>query len=326
VETAGLLWIDIGSVISSGAAASCESLRLRLDNKVKKTARFGVVLWMLALATSGCDRSEPPPSVVGPSPTPAPAPVPTPQPTPSGLNGLVQDTAFRPLNGATVEVLDGPLAGTSTTTGVNGQFLLTGDFDSTTRFSASLDGYVGATATWTQCATCSRPWLSFTLGVTTPPVSVAGDYTVTFIADPSCTGVPAELRTRSYPATMAARPTPPTTPAGTTFALTLNEGTFLPGYDNIGVGVAGNVVTMWFGGHGPGIVEQVASNTYLGFDGAIETVAKGSLQTVTTSFKGWVDYCALNAPMGEHYNCPLGQAVARLDCESANHQFILTRR
>ena len=293
---------------------------------MKNTARFGLVLLMLTLTTAGCDRSEPPPNVVGPSPTPAPAPIPTPQPTPSGLNGHVQDTAFRPLGGARVEVLDGPQKGTSTASDATGSFTIAGNFDSTTRFGASLDGYVEAIATWTQCATCPRPWLSFTLGVTTPPVSVAGDYTVTFIAAPSCTGVPAELQTRAYPATMAARPAPPNTPGGTTFALTLNEGTFLPGYDNMWVGVAGNVVTLWFGGHGPGIVEQVASNTYLGFDGAIETIAIGSLQTITTSFKGWVNYCALNAPMGEYYNCPLGQAVARSECESANHQFILTRR
>jgi hypothetical protein len=293
---------------------------------VKNTTRFRVVLLILALAMAGCDRAETPPSVVGPSPTPAPAPIPPPPPTPSGLNGLVQDTAFRPLGGARVEVLDGPQKGTATTSDPTGSFTISGDFDSTTRFSASLDGYVGAIGTWTQCATCSRPWLSFTLGVTTPPVSVAGDYTLTFIAAPSCTGVPAELQTRAYPATMAALPAPPNRPGGTTFALTLNEGTFLPSHDNILVGVAGNVVTMWFGGHGPYVVEQVASNTYLGFDGAIETVATGSLQSIQTSFRGWVNYCALNAPMGEYYNCPLGQAVARSDCESANHQFVLTRR
>jgi hypothetical protein len=242
----------------------------------------------------------------------------------------VQDTAYRPLGGARVEVLDGPQTGTSTTTGVDGQFSLTADFDSATRFSASLDGYVGAIGTIGQCPSCPRGWLFFVLAVPARPVSVVGDYTVTFMADRSCQGIPAELQTRSYAATMA--PSFPDRLADTSFTLTLNDGTFLRGHDgsslhnSIVVGVAGNVITMWFGGEGPAVVEQVASNTYLGFDGAIETVATGSLQTITTSFKGWVDYCALNAPMGEYYNCPLGQAVARSECESANHQFILTRR
>jgi hypothetical protein len=299
---------------------------------VRNTTRFRVVLLILALATAGCDRSEPPPSVVGPSPTARLVPIPTPQPTPTPLvlRGYVQDTAYRPLSGARVEVLDGPQTGTSTTTGVDGQFSLTGEFDSTTRFSASLDGYIGATGTIGQCPPCPRDWLSFVLAVPARPASVAGDYTVTFMADRSCQGIPAELQTRSYAATMA--PSFPDRLVDTSFTLTLNEGTFLAGHDrsslhnSIVVGVAGNVIRMSFGSYGPGVVEQVARDTYLGFDGAVETVAVGSLQTITTSFQGWVNYCALNAPMGEYYNCPLGQAVARSECESANHQFILTRR
>jgi hypothetical protein len=83
---------------------------------------------------------------------------------------------------------------------------------------------------------------------------------------------------------------------------------------------------MWFGGHGPSVVEQVAPNTYLGFDGGIETVVTPPARSIAASFRGWVDYCALNAPMERYDESPAGQAVARSECESSNHQVIVTKR
>ena len=292
---------------------------------MRHTAPCGLVVILLALAAAGCDGSDSTRTPLAPSPQPAPVPPPTPPPSPPVLNGQVADTAFRPLRGARVAVLDGPHTGTSTTTDASGQFSLPGTFDSSTRFGAELEGYTTATRTWTQCATCSRPWLGFALELPTPPVAVAGEYSVTFIADNKCTDVPAEWRSRTYTATMAPLPPFPGSPADTTFGLTLNEGAFLPYHNMILVGVAGNVVAMWFGGHGPSVVEQVAPNTYLGFDGAIEVVATEPLQSVTASFTGFFDYCALGSPMGEFYNCPVG-ALARSECQSSNHQLIVTRR
>jgi len=57
----------------------------------------------------------------------------------------VQDSGFRSLAGARVEVLDGASAGASTTTDANGVFTLAGTFISTDRFRASKDGYITAT-------------------------------------------------------------------------------------------------------------------------------------------------------------------------------------
>jgi hypothetical protein len=241
------------------------------------------------------------------------------------VSGHVSDSAFRPLRGARVEVLDGPQAGAATHTDANGQFAMTGMFDANTRFSAELVGYVGSTQTWTDCATCHGPYLLFRLGLPTPPVAVAGDYTVTFVADSQCTDIPAELRSRTYTGTMAARPSSGV-PPDTSFDLTLNEGTLLNGYGSISVGVAGDVITMWFGGDGPFVVEQVALNTYLGFDGAIEAVVTPPLRSITTSFNGYVNYCALNAPMGQYYDCSAARTVARSECYSSNHQLIVTKR
>ena len=75
----------------------------------------GVVLLVLAQGLAGCggSGSSPAPSAPSPVPAPSPGPQPVPQPTPSvsGMSGFVVDTAFRPLAGARVEVIDGPQAG-----------------------------------------------------------------------------------------------------------------------------------------------------------------------------------------------------------------------
>ena len=295
---------------------------------MRHAASYGAFLVLLAVGAAGCgDDAGSTRAPLAPSPPSAPAPQPTPPPSSQGLRGHVADTAYRPLRGARVEVLDGPQTGTFTTTDDTGQFSLSGTFDASTRFSAALDGYIAATRTWTQCATCSIPWLSFTLELPTPPVSLAaGEYTVTFVADNACTAIPAEWRNRTYPATLAASPPQPGISASTSFTLTLRDGIFLSDYNVISVGVAGDVITMWFGGHGPFVVEQVAPNTYLGFDGAIEAVVTAPVQSISAAFKGWVDYCALSAPMGQYYDCPVARAVARSECEASNHQLIVTKQ
>ena len=63
------------------------------------------------------------------------------------LVGYVDDTSFRALSGATVEVLDGPQTGISTMTDSNGHFSLTGVFTEATRLRATEDGYQAAIQT-----------------------------------------------------------------------------------------------------------------------------------------------------------------------------------
>ena len=159
----------------------------------------------LALAVSSCGDNRPvspaapTPTAVGPS-----GPVPTP---PSGelIKGAVYDTAFRPIVGALVEVMDGPTAGLSTTTDGTGGFSLTGTFDETTRFRASKEGHVTATGTLRpSCAACNpHRWIFFYLESPIPPTNIAGDYTLTFIADAACASLPNEMRTRTYAANIS---------------------------------------------------------------------------------------------------------------------------
>ena len=161
----------------------------------------GIVLLVLAQGLVGCGstRSSPSPS--------APSTVAQPIPPVGGLmfmKGTVYDTVFRPLAGARVEVVDGPQAGLSTTADTSGEFSLTGVFDDATRVRATKDGHVTAIRTLQPfCATCNpNRWINFSLEVLAPPVNMAGDYTLTFIADSACTTLPNEVRTRTYAATI----------------------------------------------------------------------------------------------------------------------------
>ena len=282
----------------------------------------GVVLLILAQATAGCDSSRP---AVLNAPTPVPQPVP--QTTTISVSGYVSDSAFRPLAGAVIEVLDGPQAGLTVTSGATGAFGFAGDFNDSTRFRASKEGHVDSTGTLSpRCATCNGArFIYLVLGVSAPPVEIAGEYSLTFVADSKCTDIPSQLRTRSYNATI----TPAANdhyPPNTNFQITINGAQFLKGYESFPIGVVGDLVAFELRGEGPYLVEEVAPNTYLGFDGRAEaSVGTSRVSTISASFQGFVDYCAKTAPMGQYYDCHAG-LTARAECESNSHQLILTRR
>ena len=164
-----------------------------------------VAILFLTLAAGSCsDRRSVAP--LAPSPVPQLAPQPAPTPNAGGVHGKVVDTADRPIVGAIVEVLDGAQAGMSATSGVTGEFMFPWPFDDTTLFRATKKGYIAATQSWKR-GSPDHPWLLFYLGVLVPPVNLAGDYTVSFIADTACAvALPVELRTRTYAATMTAVP------------------------------------------------------------------------------------------------------------------------
>jgi hypothetical protein len=82
---------------------------------------------------------------------------------------------------------------------------------------------------------------------------------LTFVADGTC-ALSEDMRTRTYTATIA-EAVHPNNPPGTIFYARLTGATFVAGYDQILIGVTPDFVTLTFGDHGPGIVEQVAANT-----------------------------------------------------------------
>ena len=163
--------------------------------------RVGFVL-VLGLALAGCDGSPSSPSPESPPGSPS-----SPPGSPSGsiqVAGSVSDAAWRPLAGARVEVVDGPQAGLSTTTDGSGEFRLSGNFDDTTHFRATKDGHVAST--WplpAACGPCNPDWwIHFSLEALAPHPNLAGDYTLTVIANSACTSMPEALRTRTFDATL----------------------------------------------------------------------------------------------------------------------------
>lgn len=301
-----------------------------------------IVLLVLAQGSAGCDdgrSSTIPTGPLAPSAAPQPAPQPVPQPNSAQLNGSVFDSAYRPIAGARVEVLDGPQAGTFTTASATGAFSLTGTFDSATTFRATHEAHVGATRSWTQCAGCVRPWLGFRLAVIAPAVNVAGNYTLTFIADSVCADLPTEVRTRTYSATIAPDSSFPDVPANTAFTGTVSGAPLLEPYNSFSMSVAGDYVAFWIGDlhhGGPGVVERVeldtkpdnsAGHEYLAFTGeAAASSVETAVSAISAHFDGRIEYCSPTSEMGAIYDCDLDRAVTRARCESKNHQLILTRR
>jgi hypothetical protein len=234
------------------------------------------------------------------------------------INGTVFDTAYRPLPGATVEVLDGPQAGLSVTAGPRGLFSLNGIFDATTRFRATANNHVVATKTLQPfCARCQPNWwVHFTLDVPESPVNLAGDYALNFAANPGCTMLPEEMRSRTFTATI-----PATSLATPTDGLRISGATFFEDWDTIGVGVAGNYVGLWL----ETLVEQIAPNTFLAFAGEASGIFDASSSAAfELRFDGAIEYCVTAADKGRFPDCHGGPATTRR-CQ-ASHQLTLTRR
>jgi hypothetical protein len=284
--------------------------------------RMSRAMVLLVLATApGCGNSHPT------SPLTPSAGVPQVQPQQQSVAGYVGDTAFRSVAGARVEILDGPQAGMALTTDGDGHFSYAGTFASAVTLRASKDGYIALTKTTQTSTPGGRPWVYFQLEVVAPPVNIAGDYTLTFVVDDSCAGMPNELRTRSFAATIAPQTNPATRP-DTSFALTLVGALFFGAFDHFPIGVAADYAAlMVYNGEDFGLVEQVGPKAYLGFYGeARATVGTLPASTISAAFDGVIDYCALTSDSGWNYNCSSGPAIAHVACQSKNHRLTLTRR
>jgi hypothetical protein len=278
---------------------------------------------LMGAILAGCDSATTP---LAPSP-PQAAPQPNPNPSQIQLTGYVADSAFRSLAGARVEVVNGPQAGLSGTTGANGQFEMFGAFDDTTRVRASKEGHVDATGALNpSCGSCptTRRWISLYLATLAPPVNLTGDYTLTFVADGACPDLPDEVRTRVY--TAAIRPDAHGRgPEGTRFEATFIGADFAPEWDRLPIGVAGDFVTFAFWGEPLWLVEHVATRTTLGFGGRAEvTVDPGGFSRISTTFEGVIDYCVLASDTGRFLEC--APADTHVVCESESHRLTLERR
>ena len=290
-----------------------------------------IVSLCVASALAGCAGADGVSTPTAPTSTVSTTQVETPRDLPLSLRGFVTDTAYRPLAGARVEVVDGPSAGVSTIAGDDGQFLLSGTFNAATQFRASKEGHETRTQPWNcSVAVClgannAQPWLGFYLTVLEPTVNIAGDYRLTFIANGACTDLPDSVRTRSYRATVTARPSDgrSTVPG---FDLKADGAQFIGILDGFQIGAAGTRLSLWLHGrHDPVIVEDLGGTTYLGFSGtAAATVANDGIVAIDTAFDGWIEHVVLGAPLGAWY-FPQPAVISKATCDSSNHRITLMR-
>ena len=235
------------------------------------------------------------------------------------VKGHVYDSAFRPLAAAVVEVLDGPQAGTTALSDSRGEFALTATVDDQTRLRATKDGHVPASGKLMpyclpQAVCTSHRWIHFYLQSLSPSINLAGNYTLTFVADSVCTGIPSAWRTRSYAATIAPA-SDSVSPAGTLFEATMPGVPYWTDRHSIPIRVSGDFVWFILGEHGsPYFVEEIGPGAYIHFDGGLRfSVGAATVSTISASLIGWADYW--------------GPAVANpVHCVSENHQMTLTRR
>ena len=247
------------------------------------------------------------------------------------MRGSVTDTAYRSLSGATVEITDGPRAGTATPVDEHGFFSMPGTFTGTVMVKASKDGYIPQTQA---VAPVWRPgpplpveqqrWVAFYLELPGPSINIAGEYSLRWTVDNACTHWPEAARVRNYTTTI--------TPVGrTSFRARLSDARFFStvpcpvgrpletcSYNQFAIGVAGDYVSMFIG-----IIEQLSDTSFLIFEAA--AAGRFGFDGITTQANGFLEYCTAEPFLIDQgdWACPTGAAV---QCDSANHQLALVRR
>ena len=244
----------------------------------------------------------------------------------SQIQGDVLDTAFRPLAGVRVEIVDGSEAGAFTISDGDGRFSFVGGrYVDGIHFRASKDGYM----TTSVSGPLQFPWpsavasLGIVLDSIAPPARIEpGSYSVTVTADNSCTGIPDDLRTRTYNATVA-----PSRDHPSTLYIVEVTGPSLAPF-GFGMRVAGNDFTFTI--DSPIFLEHFAPFHYLEIAGEGGTsVDVSPASTLAFTFTGSFEYCELRSEMGRTRNCyttPSEEKNAYSQCVSAKDRMILTRR
>jgi hypothetical protein len=253
----------------------------------------------------------------------------------------------------TVEVLDGPRAGTIRRTDARGRFELTSaDFvsGSTATFRFSGDGVQPrtATASWQSASNSSSGNYSrFWLDRLEPPIGLEpGAYTLsvgfdpaaaTPAADASCSGFPEELAARSYQTSISISPSA----ALYKFDRLVNaEEPTLHGSDAWQPGgmsrslfsfaVVGQFVG--FDMDEQGILEEFPGFRYLNIQGVSSTTEAASVSGTSISVRmnaAYFSYCELTAPLGASAYCtavPRDRVKARYVCRSDRATMVFTKR
>ena len=159
--------------------------------------------------------------------------------------------------------------------------------------------------------------------VVAPVVTLnAGSYDLTFTADPVCTQLPDDVRTRTYAAAVEA--------GSNDFAGAYRV--VVPGLlflqDTFLIGVSGSYLATQDGG-APTLYENVAQDRYLGIDFLIGTTdVRTGNGSVEIPLPGMFEYCSVLPGTTPRF-CdffPSARVVAYERCNAPNHRMLLTRK
>jgi hypothetical protein len=284
------------------------------------------------LVAAACGR-EPSPIAPGVAPGVRPSPSPTGE---SHIRGLVNDRVQRPVAGALVAVLDGPLAGTTKLTDAAGKFEVTGGAAGTVTLRVSHDDFAPTTRalSWQPLTSTAAVEVIFSLDTLEPSIALdAGDYTLTIAIDLTtakdhhgipqapCAGFPVELASRTYLATIKQASLPYE-------RMVSAENRPLHFETLFGFSLAGRFVGFEMD---YGIPEDFSGFRFLNIIGIAPTTepAMATGSSVSISFYGEFRYCQLKSARGRYNDCsqvPAEQIVNYHSCTSDHTTMVFTRR
>jgi hypothetical protein len=171
------------------------------------------------------------------------------------VSGTVRDTLLNSLADVSVEIVDGPMSGTSVRTDARGQFRFAEAFTDEASLRAVSNGYSSVTTKATRpSANSGRPEavITFTLPASAPSADISGAYTFTVGTTPACDAIPESLRTRSYDVVLAPHSDP------YTFRMNFVDPNVVDSWNpTIVIRLKGSQMQMTIGDWEAGIIEDV---------------------------------------------------------------------
>jgi hypothetical protein len=260
----------------------------------------------------------------------------SPPATQTHIRGSVSDTVLRPLPGALVTVLDGPLAGTTKLTDAEGKFELTGTAAGAATLRVSLDGFQTKTQSVSWRTPTSLAGLDGFIRLDTlePPIGLdPGDYTLTIAIDLAtavnetglpkapCAGFPVDLASFTYRVQIGLV-------EGTDFRYVRADNRPLHYPELFWFSVAGRFVGFEID---HGIPHDFPGFRFLNIFGAAPTgvPASATASSLTIPFYAGFRYCEMTSARGIYNDCsqvPAEQIVDYHSCTSDHATMVFTKR
>jgi hypothetical protein len=252
------------------------------------------------------------------------------------IRGAVRDTAFRPLAGARIDILDGPLAGRRRLADENGAFEFVGTANGSVKVRAASDGFESETVTASWQPLTSFNWTSVLLKTLEPSLTFTpGPYTLTITNDLAtatdhifaCMGFPSELATRTYGGSISVSSNP-----GNSYffsALPGNPTQIKVKSGSLLIGVAGQFVGIQNDGDFS-FIEEFPGFRYLTVlpSAAASRPATLAGTSITVPAEAEFRYCQLKSPLGAANDCSqvTDQIIDSRWCFSTHDTMVFTKR